>query len=144
MVEVLQESIVPERLPEIDGVELAAVYRPADVIVDVGGDWYDAFTVDDGPLVLVVGDVAGHGIEAASLMGRVRNGLRAYAVDGSDPAVLLRRVHELLRALDPDSMVTAVVACYRPDTRVLDVVTRRPSPAARLRPPTAPRASSTT
>ena len=119
MVEVLQESIVPERLPEIDGVELAAVYRPADVIVDVGGDWYDAFTVDEGPLVLVVGDVAGHGIEAASLMGRVRNGLRAYAVDGSDPAVLLRRVHELLRALDPDSMVTAVVACYDPSTRVL-------------------------
>jgi PAS domain S-box-containing protein len=119
MVEVLQESIVPERLPEVPGCELAAVYRPADVTVDVGGDWYDAFAVDGSPLVLVVGDVAGHGIEAASLMGRVRNGLRAYAVDDADPASLLRRVHEMLRRLDPDSMVTAVVACYQPDTHVL-------------------------
>ena len=119
MVEVLQESIMPQRLPEVEGVELAAVYRPADVIVDVGGDWYDAFAVEGCPLVLVVGDVAGHGLEAASLMGRVRNGLRAYAVDDADPSVLLRRVHELLRALDPDSMVTAVVACYDPATQVL-------------------------
>jgi serine phosphatase RsbU (regulator of sigma subunit) len=119
MVEVLQESIVPERLPEVAGVELAAVYRPADVIVDVGGDWYDAFTVDHAPLVVVVGDVAGHGLEAASLMGRVRNGLRAYAIDCTDPSDLLRRVHEMLRTLDPESMVTAVVAYYRPDTRVL-------------------------
>jgi serine phosphatase RsbU (regulator of sigma subunit)/PAS domain-containing protein len=119
MVEVLQESIVPERLPDVPGVELAAVYRPADVIVDVGGDWYDAFAVHDCPLVLVVGDVAGHGIEAASLMGRVRNGFRAYAVEGSDPSVLLRRVHEMLCTLDPDSMVTAVVACYQPETGVL-------------------------
>jgi PAS domain S-box-containing protein len=119
MVEVLQESIVPERLPEIAGLELAAVYRPADVIVDVGGDWYDAFTVEHCPVVLVVGDVAGHGIEAASLMGRVRNGMRAYAVGSADPADLLRRVHEMLCTLDPESMVTAVVAYYHPETKML-------------------------
>jgi PAS domain S-box-containing protein len=119
MVEVLQESIVPEQLPELPGVELAAEYRPADTIVDVGGDWYDAFAPEGAPLVLVVGDVAGHGIGAASLMGRVRNGLRAYAVEAPDPAAMLRRVHDLLRALDPDSMVTAVVAGYDPETRVL-------------------------
>jgi PAS domain S-box-containing protein len=119
MVDVLQESIVPERLPTIPGIDIAAVYRPADTIVDVGGDWYDAFSLEGCPLVLVVGDVAGHGIDAASLMGRVRNGLRAYAVDEPDPAQLLRRVHGLLRALDPDSMVTAVVASYDPGTRVL-------------------------
>ncbi len=119
MVEVLQESIVPESLPTVPGCDLAAVYRPADVTVEVGGDWYDAFAVDGCPLVLVVGDVAGHGIEAASLMGRVRNGLRAYAVDDADPANLLQRAHEMLRRLDPDSMVTAVVACYQPDTGVL-------------------------
>ncbi len=118
MVEILQETIVPEQLPVVETVELAAEYRPADAFVDVGGDWYDAFIVDDS-LVLVVGDVAGHGIEAASLMGRVRNGLRAYAVDETDPAELLRRVHQLLCTLDPDSMVTAVVACYQPDTRLL-------------------------
>ena len=90
MVEVLQQSIIPERLPEIPDTELAAAYRPADKSVDVGGDWYDAFTVEGCPLVLVVGDVAGHGIDAASLMGRVRNGIRAYAVQDADPGALLR------------------------------------------------------
>ena len=132
MVEVLQESIVPERLPKVDGIDLAAVYRPAEVIVDVGGDWYDAFTVEHAPLVLVVGDVAGHGIEAASLMGRVRNGLRAYSIDSPDPSTLLRRLHEMLCALDPDSMVTAVVAYYEPETPRADVVARRAPAAARV------------
>jgi PAS domain S-box-containing protein len=119
MVQVLQESILPGQLPEVAGLDLAAVYRPADAIVDVGGDWYDAFAVPHSPLVVVVGDVAGHGIDAASLMGRARNGLRAYAVDDRDPGVLLHHVHELLRVHDPDSMVTAVVATYDPATMML-------------------------
>jgi serine phosphatase RsbU (regulator of sigma subunit) len=119
MVEVLQQSIIPERLPEISGTEIAAAYRPADTNVDVGGDWYDAFSVEGCPLVLVVGDVAGHGIDAASLMGRVRNGIRAYAVQDADPGALLERADEMVRTLDPDSMVTAVIGCYDPDTRLL-------------------------
>ncbi|MET1001267.1 MAG: SpoIIE family protein phosphatase [Acidimicrobiia bacterium] len=119
MVEVLQQSIIPERLPEISGTEIAAAYRPADTNVDVGGDWYDAFSVESCPLVLVVGDVAGHGIDAASLMGRVRNGIRAYAVQDADPGALLERADEMVRTLDPDSMVTAVIGCYDPDTRLL-------------------------
>jgi PAS domain S-box-containing protein len=115
MVEVLQRTIVPERLPALDGVELAAVYRPADVTVDVGGDWYDAFVVD-GRVLLVVGDVAGHGIEAASLMGRARNALRAYAVEDDEPARLLERVDRLLGSFDTDTMVTAVVGRFDPRT----------------------------
>ena len=133
MVEVLQESIVPERLPEIAGVRARGRVparrrdrrRRRRLVRRVRGR--------RRPLVLVVGDVAGHGIEAASLMGRVRNGLRAYAVDDADPAVLLRRVHELLRALDPDSMVTAVVACYDPNTRELTWSRAGHPAAARLR-----------
>jgi serine phosphatase RsbU (regulator of sigma subunit) len=119
MVEVLQQSIVPEQLPQLDGIDIAAAYRPADAIADVGGDWYDAFAVETCPLVVVVGDVAGHGIGAASLMGRVRNGLRAYAVEHADPAAMLERAHGMLHTLDPESMVTAVVACYQPETRTL-------------------------
>jgi PAS domain S-box-containing protein len=119
MVQTLQQSIMPEQLPEAPGARLGAVYRPADISIDVGGDWYDAFMVDDGSLVLVVGDVAGHGIEAASLMGRARNALRAYAVEDADPATLLARVHTMLRALDPDAMITAVVARFDPKTRLL-------------------------
>ncbi len=77
VVAALQQTIVPEALPDVLGVELCAAYRPADAQVDVGGDWYDAFVLDDGRLFLVIGDVAGHGVAAASLMGRVRNALRA-------------------------------------------------------------------
>jgi PAS domain S-box-containing protein len=119
LVELLQRTIVPDRLPELAGIELAAEYRPAEVVVDVGGDWYDAFIGGDGRLVLVVGDVAGHGIEAASLMGRVRNALRAYAVEDADASAILRRLHNMLRTLDDFAMVTAFVGCLDPETRQL-------------------------
>ena len=116
IVELLQTSIVPDRLPVIAGVEVAAAYRPAEVDVDVGGDWYDAFETPDGRIVIVVGDVAGHGVEAASFMGRVRNALRAYAFEDSDPATVLLRLHRLIRNQDDDAMVTAFVARYDPTT----------------------------
>ncbi len=77
IVELLQRTIIPDRLPALPGVRVAAAYRPAEVEVDVGGDWFDAFVAPDDSIVIVVGDVAGHGVQAASLMGRVRNALRA-------------------------------------------------------------------
>jgi PAS domain S-box-containing protein len=119
LVELLQRTIVPDRLPELPGIELAAQYRPAEVAVDVGGDWYDAFVGRDGRLALVVGDVAGHGIEAASLMGRVRNALRAYAIEDMDASSILRRLHHMLSTLDDVVMVTAFVACLDPTTNEL-------------------------
>jgi PAS domain S-box-containing protein len=119
IVELLQTSIVPDRLPVIAGVEVAAAYRPAEVDVDVGGDWYDAFETPDGRIVIVVGDVAGHGVEAASFMGRVRNALRAYAFEDSDPATVLLRLHRLIRNQDDDAMVTAFVARYDPATGLM-------------------------
>jgi serine phosphatase RsbU (regulator of sigma subunit)/PAS domain-containing protein len=112
IVELLQRSIIPDHLPELPGARVAAAYRPAEVDVDIGGDWYDAFVAPDGAIVLVVGDVAGHGIQAASLMGRVRNALRAYAVEDTDPASILVRLHALLRTQDEAEMVTAFVARY--------------------------------
>lgn len=119
IVELLQTTIIPDRLPNIAGVQMAAAYRPAEVDVDVGGDWYDAFETTDGGIVIVVGDVAGHGVEAASLMGRVRNALRAYAFEDSDPAQVLLRLHRLLRSQDDDAMVTAFVARYEPATGLM-------------------------
>jgi PAS domain S-box-containing protein len=116
IVEILQRTIVPEQLPELPGIQIAAAYRPAEVDVDVGGDWYDAFVTPDGAIVMVVGDVAGHGINAASLMGRMRNALRAYAFEDSDPASILLRLHKLMRAQEEDSMVTAFVARHDPAT----------------------------
>jgi serine phosphatase RsbU (regulator of sigma subunit) len=117
LVELLQRTIVPDRLPEIAGVKLAAAYRPAELDIDVGGDWYDAFVAPDGSIVVVVADVAGHGIQAASLMGRVRNALRAYAIEDSDPASILVRLHSLLRAQDATEMVTGFVGRFDPDSK---------------------------
>lgn len=114
IVELLQRTVIPDRLPELPGVQVAAAYRPAEVEVDVGGDWYDAFVAPDDSIVVVVGDVAGHGVQAASLMGRVRNALRAYAIEDTEPASILIRLHTLLRAHDSLEMVTAFVARYDP------------------------------
>jgi serine phosphatase RsbU (regulator of sigma subunit) len=119
IVELLQRTVVPERLPDLKALQLAATYRPAELEVDVGGDWYDVFVAPDGAAIAVVGDVAGHGIEAASLMGRVRNALRAYAIENTDPASILMRLHALLRSLDSTEMVTAFVARHIPGSETI-------------------------
>jgi sigma-B regulation protein RsbU (phosphoserine phosphatase) len=75
----LERSLLPERLPSFPGLELAARYVPAEGQV-IGGDWYDVFTLPTGALWIIVGDVAGHGIEASIVMGRIRSALRAYAL----------------------------------------------------------------
>ena len=80
----LQQSLLRPGLPAVPGVEIAARYVPGDG--RVGGDWYDVFTLPSGELCLVMGDVAGSGLEAAVIMGRMRSALRAYALETRDPA----------------------------------------------------------
>jgi PAS domain S-box-containing protein len=118
-VELLHRTIVPQHLPELPGIELSAEYQPAEAVVGIGGDWYDAFIGSDGRLVVVVGDVAGHGIEAASLMAQVRNSLRAYAIEDMDASSILRRLHNMLSTLEDIAMVTAFVGCLDPATKEL-------------------------
>lgn len=114
VVELLQRSILPDVLPEVDGVEVAAAYRPVEPDVEIGGDWYDLVPVSEGRLLVVVGDVAGHGLPAAALMGRVRNATRAYAIEDPDPASVLERLDRLVTLLEPGDMVTAVAALHDP------------------------------
>lgn len=95
LTERLTRALLPARLPELRGISLAARYLPAES-GPVGGDWYDAFELPDRRLALVVGDVGGHGVEAASTMGRLRNGLFAFASEGHDPASTLARLSDLL------------------------------------------------
>jgi serine phosphatase RsbU (regulator of sigma subunit)/FixJ family two-component response regulator/anti-sigma regulatory factor (Ser/Thr protein kinase) len=96
LVEVLQDHLLPEQLPRIPGLEMAARYRPSERVAQVGGDWYDAILLPDGRLGLVIGDVVGHGIAAAALMAELRAALRAYAMaETRSPA----RVVSLLNAL---------------------------------------------
>ncbi|GAA3816096.1 MULTISPECIES: PP2C family protein-serine/threonine phosphatase [Amycolatopsis] len=109
LAERLQHAMLPT-LSTPDELELCARYRPAATGVNIGGDWFDAFTRADGTIVLTVGDVTGHGLDAAVVMGKLQNALRAYTAEGHGPAEALRLAHHLLRGLDSTLFATAVVA----------------------------------
>ena len=98
--EVLQRSLLPQGLPEVPGAELAAHYRPQAHELHLGGDFYDATLLPDGRLSLAIGDVAGKGLPAAVLMGRLRSSLRAYVLDGRSPGEVLDRLDRLVAEAD--------------------------------------------
>ncbi|MGZ4490106.1 MAG: SpoIIE family protein phosphatase [Nocardioidaceae bacterium] len=114
--EVLQRSLLPDALPDVPGVDLAVRYLPATEGVDVGGDWYDVFELGSGLRGLAVGDVVGHNLASASVMGQLRNGLRAYAVDDPDPADVLRRTNTAMTRLFPDMLATVFFAVLDVDS----------------------------
>jgi serine phosphatase RsbU (regulator of sigma subunit)/anti-sigma regulatory factor (Ser/Thr protein kinase) len=115
-----QRALLPEHLPEVPGVRFSAAYRPASEEADVGGDWYDAFLLDDGRIAISVGDVAGHGIDAAVIMGEVRQAIRMGAVGGHEtPAAVLDYVNNMVRLRESIGMVTAVFAIYDPVSSTL-------------------------
>ncbi|CAL9340672.1 serine/threonine-protein phosphatase [Streptomyces cellulosae] len=116
----LQRGMLPRDLPAGDGVRLAVRYVPANQGLNVGGDWYDAFTMPDGRIGLSIGDVQGHNIEAAAFMGQVRVGLRALASVGGDPGELLARTNELLLTLGGDLFATCTFMRLDPETRLLE------------------------
>jgi phosphoserine phosphatase RsbU/P len=111
-VSALQRSLVPSALPSIAGAELAARYIPGSGVV--GGDWYDVFTLPSGELCLVMGDVAGSGLPAAVIMGRMRSALRAYALETRDPAEVLGKLDRKMQHFEPDAMATVLYAMADP------------------------------
>ncbi len=106
----LQRSLLPSALPVVAGAEMAARYSPGNGAV--GGDWYDAFTLPSGELCLVVGDVAGSGLQAAVVMGRMRSALRAYALDSPDPAEVLARLDRKMQHFEPAALATVLYAVF--------------------------------
>ena len=104
--ETLQRSLLPEGLPQIDGVAMAARYLPAGKGAAIGGDWYDALELKDGRVALVVGDVVGHGLRAAATMGQLRNACRAYALVEASPAEVVARINRLVTSAGEDAMAT--------------------------------------
>jgi serine phosphatase RsbU (regulator of sigma subunit) len=114
--ETLQRSVLPESLPKIPGLDLAVRYLPGTAGVDVGGDWYDAFPLDGGRVGLVIGDVVGHNVGSASVMGQMRHLLRAYAVDAMQPADVLQRTARAQARLLPDALATVIYALLDPAT----------------------------
>lgn len=111
--ETLQRTLLPERLPMPAGALVAARYVAAEDDADVGGDVYDAIDLGDGRVLVAIGDVSGKGLTAAVTVGKVRNALRAYALEDPSPAEVLRRVDRLLLSTaeqDGTPMVTLAVA----------------------------------
>ncbi|MDX2647318.1 SpoIIE family protein phosphatase [Streptomyces sp. PA03-1a] len=97
----LQQTMLPTLPEHLPGLEVAARYRPSRDGLDVGGDWYDAFVMPDGAIALEIGDVQGHDVDAAALMGQVRLSMRAIADQEPDPGTVLTRTNELLVATAP-------------------------------------------
>lgn len=130
----LQRGMLPRGPLTVPGVTIAARYQAATSGMWIGGDWYDAIALPDGAVALVIGDVQGHSVHAASLMGRLRTAVHAYASEGHSPAAVLSRTNRLLVELntDPDRALFAT-CCYislRPsDGRIQVCRAGHPAPA---------------
>ncbi|RSS60522.1 ANTAR domain-containing protein [Streptomyces sp. WAC07061] len=117
----LQHAIMPPAPASLEapGIRIAVRYRPAESESLVGGDWYDSAVLPNGKVLLSVGDVAGHGIQAATDMVVLRNALRGLAVTGADPAQLLAWLNRVAFHLTGHLTATAVCALFDPTTRTL-------------------------
>jgi len=115
LVGALQRTLLLQELPEVPGVALAARYRPSAEDV-VGGDWYDLVPLPGGRLAVVVGDVAGHGLAAASVTAQLRHALRAQLLRAAGPAAALALLNEVTSALLPGELATVVIAELDPGT----------------------------
>jgi serine phosphatase RsbU (regulator of sigma subunit) len=116
----LQRSLLPARPPSVAGLESAARYVPG-AEIGVGGDWYDVFALPSGHVGVAIGDVAGNGLRAAVVMGRIRSALRAYALETNDPADVLSRLDRKIQLFEPDAMATAVYAVIDPTRTTLTI-----------------------
>jgi serine phosphatase RsbU (regulator of sigma subunit)/PAS domain-containing protein len=112
----LQAGLLPRRLPDIPGLDVAVRYRPLGDGSEVGGDFYDVFALEDPCFFVAVGDICGKGTAAAVLTGVVRSTIRALALRESDPAAILAGVNEALRReASPQALASAACATLRPD-----------------------------
>lgn len=109
----LQRSLTNSALPAVPGLELTGRYLPASEH-DVGGDWFDVIALPEGRTGLVIGDVMGHGVHAAALMGQLRTAVRALARHDIDPARMLRSLDAVVADMGEDQMATCVYAVHDP------------------------------
>ena len=118
--ETLQRSLLPDRLPQLPGLEVAARYLPAAAEAEVGGDWYDVIPIAGGAVGLVMGDVAGKGLAGASMVGRLRSALRAYALEGHDGGRVVERLNRLLwTEAEESQMATMLYVIVDPAANVV-------------------------
>ncbi|TQK44323.1 response regulator receiver domain-containing protein [Streptomyces sp. SLBN-118] len=110
----LQRALLPHRLPQVPGVRLATHYRASNRGAEVGGDWYDVLALPDGAVGLAIGDVMGHDVEAATVMGQLRSALHSLAMEGAGPALVLARLDTYLQSLATERFATCLYAVYNP------------------------------
>jgi serine phosphatase RsbU (regulator of sigma subunit) len=106
----LQHALLPDALPAFKGLTVSARYVPAASGVDVGGDWYDVIVVDDRHVLLVIGDVSGHGLRAATTMALMRHATLAYAAQDSRPASVLAKLSDFVKSAVQDDFATVFCA----------------------------------
>ncbi|MEY9988980.1 PAS domain S-box-containing protein [Streptomyces sp. V4I8] len=133
----LQRSLLPSHPPVTGGLEVASRYQPAGASAEVGGDWFDVIPLEDGKTALVVGDVMGSGIDAATTMGRLRTATHTLASLDLEPARLLEHLDKITEGLD-HSIATCVYAIHDPRLRQCRIANAGHLPPARLRPGNAP------
>ncbi|MFI8324507.1 SpoIIE family protein phosphatase [Streptomyces sp. NPDC085529] len=122
LAEGLQQAMLPRRITEVPGAQIAVRYRSARLGRDVGGDWYDVIPLPGGRVGAVIGDVQGHDTHAAAVMGQLRIVLRAYAAEGHTPATVMARASVFLHELDTERFATCTYAEADPGTGVVQVV----------------------
>src|SRR5579875_1388496 len=115
----LQRSLLPRALPEMVGIKVAARYLPARD--EVGGDWYDVIELPRGLIGVAIGDVVGHGVRAAALMGQLRTALHSYSLESQGPARTLELVDRFVQSMDEYAMATAAYAVLDPETERLRI-----------------------
>ena len=121
--ETLQRSLLPDHLPRLPGLQVAARYLAAASESEVGGDWYDVIPIDSGRVGLVMSDVAGKGLAAASMVGLLRSAMRAYALEGHDPPTVVERLNQLVFSeVEESQIATLVYAMIDEDQQTLSWV----------------------
>jgi PAS domain S-box-containing protein len=113
----LQRSLLPRHIPSVAGLDIAYRYQPASQAAEVGGDWFDVIALDGGQVALVVGDVAGHGIHAAALMGELRTTTAALAHLSCPPGQIMAQLSGMVAADGDEAGATCLYAVYDPASR---------------------------
>jgi len=127
----IQRAFIPDELPHFPGLKVGAAYTPASGS-QLGGDWFDCFLIDHS-VVMIVGDVAGHGIHSAAVMGQLRNAARAYAHEAPIADEIVGRVNRMLCRLQPNELASMIVAVWDPRTGILNRCTAGHPPLLRCR-----------
>ena len=121
----LQRSLLPRDIPQVTGLDIAYRYQPASQAAEIGGDWFDVIPLDRGHVALVVGDVTGHGIRAAAIMGQLRTTTAALARLGCPPGQIMRQLSGLVAAHGEEAGATCLYAVYDPAVAALPPGQRR-------------------